>query len=137
MRYHRRGLLWKKSVLWVHLAKALGVPYAEVKKVYKRVYYLGTNQQLKKLEKTVKDIAEKLYAEQLDNTEYTIDDVLGEFARMLSVDRVELLRLVGQELGISTEEVQRILADGSEDELNKLGEYLLVLLKKFSPEDKS
>ena len=123
--------------LWVHLAKALGVPYAEVKKVYKRVYYLGTNQQLKKLEKTVKGIAEKLYAEQLDNTEYTIDDVLGEFARMLSVDRVELLRLVGQELGTSTEEVQRILADGSEDELNKLGESLLVLLKKFSPEDKS
>ena len=123
--------------LWVHLAKALGVPYAEVKKVYKRVYYLGTNQQLKKLEKTVKDIAEKLYAEQLDNTEYTIDDVLGEFARMLSVDRVELLRLVGQELGTSTEEVQQILADGSEDELNKLGESLLVLLKKFSPEDKS
>ena len=56
---------------------------------------------------------------------------------MLSVDRVELLRLVGQELGTSTEEVQRILADGSEDELNKLGESLLVLLKKFSPEDKS
>lgn len=119
-----------------HLAIALGVPPAEAEKICKRVYYLGTEKQYKKLEKTVNDIAKMLYAERWDNTEFPINELLGEFTYILGVDRAELLRLVGQKLGISTEAVQRILADGNEDELNKLSESLFALISKSPTENK-